>query len=169
MMRWFRKFRGDRGGSAAAEMAMILPLLVLLMFGGLEAGYFLWSQHKVVKGVRDGARFAGRQSFSDIDCSSSAINDPSVVTAIKNLTRTGTIDGSGTPTVPGWDDNSTEVTVTISCDSGTTTGIYSNVSGGAPRVTVSATVPYPTLFGPIALDFSAIDLNAEAQAAVMGL
>ncbi len=168
-MRLIRKFLSDPKGSAAAEMALMIPLLMLLMFGGLEAGHFLWSEHKVVKGVRDGARFAGRQAFTAVDCSGGTFNDADVITAIKNVTRTGTYDGTGTPVVPGWDDNATEVGVTISCDSSTTTGIYSNQEDGAPRVTVSATVPYPTLFGAVGVDFSGIDLNAEAEAAVMGL
>ncbi|MEL1251016.1 TadE/TadG family type IV pilus assembly protein [Aurantiacibacter gilvus] len=169
MMSWCRNLFADRNGAAAAEMALVMPLLVALMFGGMEAGYFLWSEHKVIKGVRDGARFAGRQAFSTVDCTSGGFTDAAVVTAIKNLTRTGTVDGTGQPTVPGWDDNATEVTVSISCDSGTTTGIYSNEPEGAPRVTVSASVSYPSLFGPIAFDLSSIDLNAEAEAAVMGL
>jgi Flp pilus assembly protein TadG len=150
-------------------MALMLPLLVLILFGGMEAGYFLWSEHKVVKGVRDGARFAGRQGFGIVNCTSGTFDDAAVITAIKNVTRTGTADASNDPTVPGWTDNSTQVTISITCDATTKTGIYeAEPIDGAPLVTVSATVPYPSLFGYIAFDLSGIKLNAKAEAAVMG-
>lgn len=164
-----RTFSRSRSGAAAAEMALMLPLLILILFGGMEAGYFLWNEHKVVKGVRDGARFAGRQSFTVVNCAGNDFSDANVIAAVKNVTRTGTADGSGAPVVPGWDDNATEVSISISCDSTTKTGIFSSLADGAPRVTVSATVPYTPLFGDIAFDLSSIDLNAEAQAAVMGI
>jgi len=150
-------------------MALILPLLVLLLFGGLEAGYYLWSEHKVIKSVRDGARFAGRQSFSVVDCDSGTFSDSTVIARIKNLTRTGTIDASEPPVVPGWDDNATQVTVTVECDSDTNTGIWAEEPSGAPIVTVSAEVDYPALFGSIALGINGSKLRASSQAAVMGL
>lgn len=170
MMGFLAQFRRMSGASAAAEFALILPLLVMLLFGGLEAGYYLWSEHKVIKAVRDGARFAGRQQFSIFDCDAGAITDSLVVANIKNVTRTGTIDASAAPVVPGWDDNATEVDIDVTCvSSSDIAGIYSDEASGAPIVTVSAKVPYPTLFGPIALGLNDTDLNASAQAAVMGL
>lgn len=170
MMGFLAQFRRISGASAAAEFALILPLLVMLLFGGLEAGYYLWSEHKVIKAVRDGARFAGRQQFSIFDCDAGAITDSLVVANIKNVTRTGTIDASAAPVVPGWDDNATEVDIDVTCvSSSDIAGIYSDEASGAPIVTVSAKVPYPTLFGPIALGLNDTDLNASAQAAVMGL
>ena len=150
-------------------MALILPLLVILMFGGLEAGYFLWNEHKVVKGVRDGARYAGRQGFSLVDCTNGTFSDANVITRIKNLTRTGNINGTGTPVVVGWDDNATEVTLSITCNAGTTTGIYQSLAAGAPVVTVSGAVTYPTLFGPIVPGLQSVTLRAKSQAAVMGM
>lgn len=168
-MRWLANFRRRDNASAAAEMALILPLLVMLLFGGLEGGYYLWSEHKVIKAVRDGARFAGRQQFTVFDCGAGTITDSTVIDNIKNVTRTGTLDEDAVPVVPGWDDNSTQVDIDVTCDASVTGGIYSAEAGGAPIVTVSATVPYPTLFGPIALGLNDTDLNASAQAAVMGL
>lgn len=169
MMRLLSHLGRERDASAAAEMALILPLLVLLLFGGLEAGYYLWSEHKVIKAVRDGARYAGRQQFSIVDCDSGVFTDAGVIANIKNVTRTGTIDASADPVVPGWDDNATEVDIVVTCDATTNKGIYSDEEDGAMIVTVSATVDYPTLFGPIALGLNDTDLNAKAQAAVMGL
>lgn len=38
------RFIRDRGGATAVEMAVILPLLLLLMFGVIEFGRLLWTQ-----------------------------------------------------------------------------------------------------------------------------
>ena len=158
----FSSFLYDRSGAAAAEMALVLPLLIVILFAGFEGGHFMWSEHKVVKAVRDGARYAGRQSLDA--CTAGIANQDN----IQILTRTGTLDPTAAPVVPGWTDNST-VTVSISCDAGTTTGIYKSQASGAPRVTVSASVPYPDLFGSIGFPTDGLILNAEAEAAVMGL
>lgn len=176
MMRWVERFRRESGGAAAAEMALMLPLLVILLFGAVEAGHYLWSEHKVIKGVRDGARYAGRQLFDSVDCAAGQFKSTSIIEtgltvedAVKNVTRTGTVDASGVPVVSGWTDNATEVDVTIVCDSTTKTGLYADLDDGAPVVTVSATVDYPSLFGPIIPALASTELNAKAQAAVMGL
>lgn len=168
-----RRFRKCSKGAAAAEMALMLPIMILLLLGTFEGGHFLWSEHKVIKGVRDGARYAGRFRFELFDCTNTTI-DNTVETNIKKLTRTGyptgdnpTVAGTDNPVVPGWDDS--EVTVTLTCDSTTNTGIYQDVSGGAPIVEVSASVPYTSLFGMLGFDTSNIKLNASAQSAVMGV
>lgn len=168
-----RLFLADVRGSAAAEMALMLPLLVMLLFGTFEGGNFLWTEHKAVKGVRDGARYAARHDFSDFDCTASTI-DSTLETEVKNITRTGYVDGdnpniagSDNPSIPNWDNS--EVTVSLSCPDTLTTGIYAAQTSGAPLVTVSARVPYAPLFGIIGFDTSSLHLNASAQAAVMGL
>jgi hypothetical protein len=62
-------------------------------------------------------------------------------------------------------------TVSISCP-GTGTyanaGIYTDFPNGAPVVTVTAAVPYSTLFGILGLGASTLTLNASQQAAVIG-
>ena len=49
----------NENGAAGAEMALIVPLLVTLMFGSFEMGHFFWNEHKVVKAVRDGITLCG--------------------------------------------------------------------------------------------------------------
>jgi TadE-like protein len=68
MMRFLSAFLRDERGAAAAEMALMTPLLLILMFAPFELGNFYWSQHKVTKGVRDAARFAARQPFDTLVC-----------------------------------------------------------------------------------------------------
>ncbi|MBU0554445.1 MAG: pilus assembly protein [Alphaproteobacteria bacterium] len=155
----------DTRGVAAAEMAMVTPLLMVIMFGIFEAGNFFWNEHIVVKAVRDGARFAGRQSFADYSCA--AVTNSGVETSIKNLTRTGDAAGSGDARVSGWIND--QVTVSVSCSGGTTTGIYTGRASGAPVVTVSATVPYNSLFGALGFDTAGLSVSASAQSPVMGI
>lgn len=156
-------------GSSGTEMVLMLPFLVVLLFGAIEVGYYFYNQHMVIKGVRDGARYAGRQSFEDINCAGSTV-PASVTTAIKEVTRTGRTSG-GTARVPGWDN--ADITVSYSCagDGGgtaVTTGIYAN-EPDAPIVTVSATVTYNSLFGSLGIVDSTYSLNASQQSAVMGI
>lgn len=149
-------------------MALILPMLIAIMFGGFEGGAYLWTEQKVVKAVRDGARFAARQSFSVFDCS--GITDATVLARVQNLTRTGETSG-GTAKIVGWDDND-QVTVTAACQTGESysdQGVYATETGGAIHVTVSATVPYPSLFGTLGFDTTGATVTASANAAVMGI
>ena len=161
-----RRFFTDETGAAAAEMALMLPLLMILMFGGFEAGHFFYNEHKIVKAVRDGARFAGRLPFSAYDCGAGTTSQAAM---IQNVTRTGVSDTAAKPLISGWTDNA-DVNVTVTCNTNTTTqGIYAGKTDGAPVVTVAAVAPYPSLFGALGLLDADINVRASAQAVVNGL
>ena len=49
-----------RGGIAAVEFVLILPLLVLLMFGTIEIGRILFDYQAVSKSVRGATRYLTR-------------------------------------------------------------------------------------------------------------
>jgi hypothetical protein len=51
-----RVLRLDRRGSSAAEFALVLPLLILLLFGIIDGGRFLWETNKAEKATQVGAR-----------------------------------------------------------------------------------------------------------------
>jgi Flp pilus assembly protein TadG len=172
-----KRLSRSQDGAAAAEMAMVLPLLTTLLFGSMEFGHYFWHEHVVVKAVRDGARFAARQPISEyVDSSTGCVTAPSAVLSDRNrnLVRTGTVDGS-TPRLSYWAATGT-VTVTVTCTANAggqaMTGIYNGiqhagVAVGAPVVTVTATIPYSTLFG---MSFgSRHNLTARQQATVTGL
>lgn len=152
-----------QSGTAAAEMALVTPLLITLMFGAFELGNYFLSEHVVVKAVRDGARFAGRQNLDTMPCGGPAANQ----TEIQNLVRTGTLTGT-TPRLAGWTNNGT-ITVTITCEptSSGYSGIYAGLSD-VPIVTVSASVPYSSLFNSLGFSSASLQLNAASQATVMG-
>lgn len=159
----------DRSGSAAAEMALSLPLLLVLIFGSFDLGNYFLSEHVVQKAVRDAARYAGRLPMTNYNCSGLSIGS-TADQQIRNVARTGAPDGT-TARLYGWVDGNT--TVSLTCDSSSAwanSGIYNQFpnSGAAPVITVSATVPYKTLFGRIGLGSTTLNLNAKSQAAVIG-
>src|SRR3546814_6135051 len=101
-MLW-RSLARDRSGAAAAEMALVSPMLIILMFGSFELGNYFLDEHVVLKAVRDGARYAARQNFTTMPCSGT----PTADAAIKNLVRYGNIAGSGDPRLRYWTSNNT--------------------------------------------------------------
>lgn len=169
------RFRKDLTATAAVEMALVMPILFALMFTTFEGGNYLLTEHKVVKGVRDGARYAGRLPFDYYNCGSAALvdsADPDALTAaeietqIKNLTRTGLISG-GSPKVKDWADG--DISITIACDGDFDEGLYSEISGGAPHVVVSTVVQYPAILGLLGFDTSGVIVRAQANAPVTGI
>ncbi|GGO70169.1 TadE/TadG family type IV pilus assembly protein [Nocardioides deserti] len=53
-----RERRGKEGGAAAVEFALVLPLLLLLVFGIIQYGLYFWA----LQGGADAARHAARVS-----------------------------------------------------------------------------------------------------------
>ena len=170
-MRETRCLFADRNGSAAVEMALVLPLLLVLMLGAFEAGNYFLSEHVVQKAVRDAARFAARLPMTNYP----SCTVPSGGTAeqqTQRVARFGDPSGSGTARLIGWTSDS-DTTVTISCTVAGTfnnAGIYKDFpnSGAAPVITVSATVPYNTFFGALGIGATTLNLNAKSEAAVIG-
>lgn len=159
-------FRSE-SGSAAAEMALVTPLLLTLMFGSFELGNYFLDDHVVAKAVRDGARYAARKDFSYFTACS---GEPTgtVATETKNLVRTGQVASGGTARLPHWDSPST-ITITVTCNGTFSGGVYRGQASGAPVVTVSAVVPYSSLFNSLGFSSSSLSLQARAQASVMGI
>ena len=169
-MMFVRRFLSDTRGGAATEMALILPLSLLLLFTGLEAGHYFYQQHQIVKALRDGARYAARQSFDDINCRNGS---PSTIPTaledeIQSLTRTGQIGGS-TPRIANWNDDD-QVVVTVTCPTAaeSQTGIYDGTER-APQVTLETRISYDSLFNGLGIITDSYSIGASQQATVMGI
>ena len=173
MMGWRNPLAQD-AGSAAAEMALVLPLLVTIMFGSAELGNYFLDEHALVKQVRDGSRYAARLPLEANYTCPSTVN-PAAETLIENVVRTGTVDGTGTGRFDAtyWTRTCTGVAdpieVTIRCVSEDDyDGIYQSLEGDIPVVTVSAAVSYRSVLGSLGLPTADLCLRAESEAAVIG-
>lgn len=168
MMRALLRLARDRSAAAAVELAMSLPVLLVIAYATFEMGNYFRTEHVVQKAARDAARYAARLPMTNYpDCTTVPAG---TVDKIEKVARTGRPDGTASNRIHTW--TGTSMTqVSISCATGQTysnAGVYQNFPGGAPVVTVTATVPYGSLWG--SLGFGAMNLNVygRSQAAVFG-
>ena len=54
-----RRGRGQEG-AAAVEFALVLPILIFLVLGGMDFGHRLYMQHLITNASREGARYAAK-------------------------------------------------------------------------------------------------------------
>ena len=159
----------DGSGAAAAEMALVLPLLLTIMYGSLELGNYFMNEHSLVKAVRDGARFAARQSFTNYTGCSGNVGEPAY-TSTKNVVMNGYLTG-GTLVTPNV--TTADIGVTTSCKTTaggqTMSGIYTGRANGAQIVTVSALVTYKPVIGFFGVSTGSMRLSARSEAAVAGM
>jgi hypothetical protein len=179
MTRLARSIWKDCTGAAAAEMALVLPLLLVILFGSVELGNYFMDQHSLVKAVRDGARYAARQSFTYYPGCSGEPDAP-VPDDTKNVVMSGYLGGGSdlTPNIAPSD-----ITLSVSCASTAggqdMLGIYRSRFGGncggaaangcAQTVTVSASVAYRPILSAFGFTGIGVHLNASSQAAVQGI
>lgn len=57
-MRLLHAFLGDERGASAAEFVLVLPILILFVFGVLDTGWYAWSLGLNQKAAQMGARIA---------------------------------------------------------------------------------------------------------------
>lgn len=149
-------------GAAATEFALTLPMMLILLFGGMEAGHFVWTQHKLAEAVRDGSRYGGRIPIDQVCNGTTKVLSVEAESRIKRLTRTGqVVSATARPKVPGWTDS--QVTVEPNCNNGfSATGLYSEYAAAhagarGPVIVVTATnVTYPWMFGMLGSIMSGI-------------
>ncbi|HVI97025.1 MAG TPA: TadE/TadG family type IV pilus assembly protein, partial [Anaeromyxobacter sp.] len=110
--------RRHERGAAAVEFALVLPLLLVLLLGAIDWGYFFFLQEVVVNAAREGAR-AG-----------SVIGDATASDAAAQTRATGYLTSAGlgalgcTVDVPASGVTLTPeaVQVSVSCPAGSVTG-----------------------------------------------
>lgn len=170
IMRKITIFVLARGGNAGAEFALLLPLLAVLLFGGIEIGRVLHDYHVVSESVRDAGRYMSR-----VPATCAGWEDGPVYTALEHQDRAKRLALTGDPD-PGapyhlgyWTDPST-VVITLNCIAGTSgkyQGLYEGVD--VPHVVVTATVPFSFLFGQLVTSSATIDLTFSHNVVVVGL
>ena len=162
-----------RRGSASVEFALVLPLLLILLFGGMEAGHFVWTQHKLAEAVRDGARYAARLPLTELCNGGTPAMSDETRDNIILMTRTGQVANAGAPPkVPGW--TADEVVVDPNCGEYLSTGFYAayaaDFGAAGPVVSVAATnVAYPSMFNALGIIDPGAELSAHSISPGIGL
>jgi hypothetical protein len=102
-----RSLSRDNRASALVEGAIVVPVLIVLLFGIYEFSWFFYQQHVISFGLRDAARYLARSRDACI------VNSPNWGDAernAKNLAATGSVAG-GPPRVKGW----TSALIVVNC------------------------------------------------------
>lgn len=69
-----RKIRSNESGAALVEMAVVLPVFVLMLFGMIEASWAFTQSNDVRHGAREGARLAA-VDYGDVSAIAAEICD----------------------------------------------------------------------------------------------
>jgi Flp pilus assembly protein TadG len=97
---WLNRFRRDENGVQLVELAIVLPILLLLFGAVAEFGRYFYEYTTVAKGARLGARYLASKSVT------SSTNYEVVA---KNLVVFGNEAGTGTPILDGLSVNNVDV------------------------------------------------------------
>ena len=124
--RWRRfnllhRFRRDEQGVQLVEIAIVVPILVLLFASVAEFGRYFYEYTTMAKAARVGARFMAAKSIDSVSTN--------WVSATKNLVVYGNTDGTGSPVLPGLSTSNVDVTFAG--------GTYNAGSGVPTTVTVT--------------------------------
>ena len=164
----------DCSGAAAVETVLIMPLAILLLVLGIESGHYLYSEHQVVKGVRDAARFASRLPFSTYNCTApTAEADLSTTNAnwqkIANIAVYGNVTQATPKRLWTWSaaPGDGEVVIRYACVANGS-DIYA-ATGFAPQIAVIGKPDYPSLFSTMTGFTGSMRLYARQQAAGSGI
>jgi hypothetical protein len=134
-----RERRTAERGANLVELALILPLLLLLVVGIVDIGHAFYAYISLTNAAREGARFASRYPFED------SVDDISTVVARVQ----------GEPVVP-----LAQGEIAASVDG------LGGSKGDA--ITVTATLTFPTLVGQ-AFGFGPLSLRSSATMRIFGI
>ena len=143
-----RHFHLDQSGTVLVEMALIVPLMVLLSAGIFEFGRFLHDKLLVEAGLSDAARFAARcNSQLYTDNGLPAINCSTIASSIAVYGKVGGTTAD-VPRVDGW--QASDVTIDSSTcvnaiDPSTGTVLYLSTTSQVCVVTASTSFHYQDL------------------------
>lgn len=128
MLNWFNNLVRDRRGVTAVEFAFVVPILLLLFIGLSELGRAHFQAAAVEKSLRAGALYAARNS---LPLNGAAEN------LVKNLVKTGNLQGTLPYLVPGWAEPASNLDIDP---------LTYDVDGSTLQmVRLTATVPYMPL------------------------
>jgi Flp pilus assembly protein TadG len=89
---WLSRFRSDERGVQLVEVALVIPIMLLLFGAVAEFGRYFYEYSTAAKAARVGARYL---------VSKSVTSSTNYETQAKNLVVYGNIAGTGTAVLPG--------------------------------------------------------------------
>lgn len=149
---WLNRFRGDERGVQLVELAIVIPLLLMLFGAVAEFGRYFYEYTTVAKAARVGARYMVTKSLV-----SASVNWQAKT---KNLVVYGNTDGTGSPVLPGL----TVDNVDVKFAGGTYTG-----SGGVPATVTISIINYkhaPAFDLGKLTNISGLSLNVDIKPSV---
>lgn len=162
------RLRRDERGGPLAEFALVLPFLLILVFGTMEFANLLYQQHIITKGAQEAARFAARSPalVTSTSCSPTGSAWTSVTAAAANIAATGRSSG-GVQIIPNF--SAADVVITVECPS--STGLISSNpdSGAIPVVLATISIDYRSLGFLGLLNLSDFSLSAQHREMGVGL
>jgi Flp pilus assembly protein TadG len=92
-LHWLNRFRRDDRGVQLVELAIVLPILLMLFAGVAEFGRYFYEYTTVAKGARVGARYLAAKAVKS--------NSTDWQANAKNLVVYGNTAGTGSPILTG--------------------------------------------------------------------
>ncbi len=114
--RTLRHWRTDERGTQFVELALVVPILLMLLAATAEFGRFMYTYSTLAKATRAGARYVVSQPPG------------TGVAETKNLVVYGNTAGAGTPVVTGLDASQIVVTPALA-PNGTTDTVTVGIAG----------------------------------------
>lgn len=151
------------------ELAIVLPLLLMLLFGITELGRALYQQNSLYKAVGAGARYlarANRVLDAQDNCATQG-TWTSKLAAAQNLVIYGHTTGTGTPLLPNLDESGA-VTIAVEQRMLTKTD---GVAEPICVITVHARTGFAGFFGDIVIPFTTLEtfhIRAETEERYIG-
>jgi hypothetical protein len=150
-------------GAALVELAIVLPVLLMMIFGITELGRALYQLNTLSKSTDAGVRYLSRVwgALND-DCQPTGLWAGGVAGA-SNYVVFGNAAGQGRPLLPG-----------LGTDGITITAEYGEVPGSegpACIVRIQASTPFQGVFGENVIPFTrvgTIDLTTQREARYIG-
>jgi Flp pilus assembly protein TadG len=84
-MNLMKRLRHDEHGLATVEAAIALPVLLLVLFGIMEGGLFIFTRHEMDRAAREAARYCSLYSVKAANCTQANVQ------TIVNQTLTSTL------------------------------------------------------------------------------
>lgn len=108
-----KSFRADERGSASVELVVLMPLLLLILFSGVQGAVYYHASTLALATAQEGARAAARQNATlasgtsaatafVTDTAGDSLSSVAITGSRTAVTVTITVRGSSLSLVPGW-------------------------------------------------------------------